>query len=179
MKKRLSIAVAVVLAVTVLGFSVMQRPRRPRPEGYDSLWAALPVSDESNWAPDAQRREVVMAIFLEARESLQHCNEELYRAPTSGAVTIELLLQRQPEGMQLVYARAEDLPRFPRLGRCLEQALEATQPASAPGIPAGTRWRLSAKIFLHPEDELPPIPWWHRFVPPSWRSGGDSAIHIG
>jgi hypothetical protein len=179
MKKRLSIAVVVLIAIVLLVLSVLQRPRRARPEGYDSLWVALPISDESDWALDAQRREVVMAIFLEARESLQHCNEELYRAPVSGAVTIELLMQQQPEGMQLLYARAEDLPQFPQLGRCLEQALERTEPSPMPGISVGTRWRLSAKIFLHPEDELPPIPWWHRLVPPSWRSGGDSAIHIG
>ena len=179
MKKRLSLAAVVVITIVVLVLSVLQRPRRARPEGYDSLWVALPISDESDWALDAQRREAVMAIFLEARESLQHCNEELYRAPESGAVTIELLLQQQPEGMQLLYARAEELPKFPNLGRCLELALESTHPAPSPGISAGTRWRLSAKILLHPEDELPPIPWWHRFVPPSWRSGGDSAIHIG
>ena len=178
MKRRAAALVVLVIAAVVV-LSVLQRPRRARPDGYDAPWAALPVDDERAWAGDATRREVVTSLFVEAREAMQHCNEELYRAQESGAVTIELLLAQEASGMRLVFARAEVLPQFPKLGRCLEQALEATDAAPNPGTPEGTRWRLSAKVLLHPESELPPIPWWHRFVPPSWRSGGDSAIHIG
>lgn len=178
MKRRAAALVVLVIAAVVV-LSVLQRPRRARPDGYDAPWAALPVDDERAWAGDATRREVVTSLFVEAREAMQHCNEELYRAQESGAVTIELLLVQERDGMRLQFARAEALPQYPQLGPCLERALEATGPAPNPGVAVGTVWRLSAKVLLHPEHELPPIPWWHRFVPPSWRSGGDSAIHIG
>lgn len=178
MKRRAAAAVVLILGA-LLVLSVLERPRRARPADYDAPWAALPLDDERSWAADPVRREAVTRLFLEAREALQHCNEELYRAPESGAVTIELLMVQEQRGLRLQFARATASPGFPQLGPCLEQALEATQPTPNPGVADGTRWRLSAKVLLHPEHELPPIPWWHRFVPPSWRSGGDSAIHIG
>ncbi len=178
MKRRTGL---VVLGLVLLGLSAslfLKRPRRARPPGYEAPWAALSTVTQRDWAPDPTYREVVQAVFFEARAALEHCNEELYRRSEGAELEVELLMERTPEGMQLRFAHVPERPEAPRLATCIEQALESTAPAPA-ALPPGTRWRLSAIILLHPEDELPPIPWWHRFVPPSWRSGGDSAIHIG
>ncbi|PZR14508.1 MAG: hypothetical protein DI536_10660 [Archangium gephyra] len=178
--KRVAVIVLFMLLALAVGLALLwQRPRRPRPEGFDAPWAALPELMERDWSTDASKRDAVQALFIEASEQLQHCNQEHWREEEGSVVKLSLLLERQPDGMQLMFVKSApraELP--PLLLSCFEQALEKTRPVPSTE-PVGARWRLLVHVLIHPASELPPEPWWHRFVPQSWRSGGDSAIHIG
>ena len=180
MKRAVVVTLLLLVAVAIAAVLLMQRPRRPRPEGFDAPWSQLPESPEKDWATDVLRSSTVQAAFVQANEGLQHCNMEHYRLEAGDAVKLDLLFEQQPDGMQLMFVRLptrSDLPAL--LLPCFEQALEATKPVPTRDVPVGTRWRLGVHLLIHPASELPPEPWWYRFVPQSWRSGGDSAIHIG
>lgn len=179
MKRVAVVLIFVLLALGIALALVWQRPRRARPEGFDAPWAAMPELVERDWSTDAPKRDAVQAIFIEASEQLQHCNQEHWRSTDGDVVKLDLLLEQQPDGMQLRFVRSPQRPDFPPfLLTCFERALENTRPVPSPE-PVGTHWKLSVHMLVHAVGELPPEPWWHRFVPQSWRSGGDSAIHIG
>lgn len=179
--KRAVVFLAVVVMFVGLALAlVVQRPRRPRPDGFDAPWAGLPLLPERDWATDPPKRDVVQAVFLEANEQLTHCNQEHWREEAGSAAKLELLFAQEARGMQLLFVRAEPDPALPALLLpCFEQALEKASPVPTAGLAGGTRWRISVHLLIHPAGELPPESWWHRYVPQSWRSGGDSAIHIG
>lgn len=180
MKRRIVVISLVVLFVAIALALVVQRPRRPRPTGFDAPWASFPETIERDWSTDALKRGVIQEIFAAASEDLQHCNMEHYRLPEGDVVKVDLLFEQEADGMQLMFARMPDRPTLsPLLLPCFEQALERSKPVPNTGLAVGTRWRLGVHVLVHPVTELPPEPWWHRFVPQSWRSGGDSVIHVG
>ncbi|MGV3620741.1 MAG: hypothetical protein ACO1OB_07985 [Archangium sp.] len=179
MKRTAVVLLFVLLAVGVALALLWQRPRRPRPEGFDAPWAQLPELLERDWSTDAPKRDAVQAIFIEASEQMLHCNQEHWRETHGQVVKLTLLMEQRADGMQLRFVKSpqrDDLPAL--LLPCFEQALEKTKPVPSPERP-GARWKLLVHVLIHPAADLPPEPWWHRFVPRSWRSGGDSAIHIG
>jgi hypothetical protein len=57
--------------------------------------------------------------------------------------------------------------------------LERTTPVRARGLPASGQWRLGLTFLLPPATELIDEPWWERFVPDAFRSGGSLPIHVG
>ncbi|GMU59580.1 MAG: hypothetical protein AMXMBFR34_13430 [Myxococcaceae bacterium] len=178
--KRVVLAALVVLLLGVAGLLVFKRPPRARPPGYDAPWASLPESPEQEWGVDPVKRSVVQEVFTVANEDLEHCNIEHYGGAQDDLVVFDLLFEQQPGGMQLVFAREvprNDLPAL--LLPCFAQALERTPPVKRSGLEPGARWRVTVHLTVHAAGDLPPPPWWHRFVPDSWKSGGGSAIHIG
>ncbi len=179
-KRRIVVIALVVLFVAIVLALVIQRPRRPRPEGFDAPWASLPETIERDWSTDVLKRGVIQDVFSAVSEELQHCNMELYRLADGDVVKADLLFEQQAAGMQLMFVRMPERPTLPPLLLpCFEQALERSRPVPNTGLAVGTRWRLGVHMLIHPVADLPPEPWWHRFVPQSWRSGGDSVIHVG
>lgn len=180
MKRGLIGAVLVVLVAATVFVTTHFDPRRPRPEGWRTPWDALPLETESSWAPDVARRTLVQALFFEATPALTECTEEYFRGTEAVTVQLELLLEAVPEGVRLTYVVPEvrgDLPAG--LMSCVERALEKGKPLPVKGAKPGLRWRLGLSFVVNPVSELEPAPWWQRFVPDSWRSGGGSVIHVG
>jgi hypothetical protein len=171
--------VLVVLASTLFVATHLD-PRRPRPAGWRAPWDTLTLEPESVWAPDVARRTLVQALFFEATPALTECTEEYFRGVEAVTVQLELLFEAVPEGVRLTYVVPEvrgDLPAG--LMPCVERALEKGKALPLKGAKAGDRWRLGLAFVINPVSELAPAPWWQRFVPDSWRSGGGSIIHVG
>ncbi|MBL8914885.1 MAG: hypothetical protein JNM17_29540 [Archangium sp.] len=178
------LAIVVLLAIVGVSVFVAQHyePRRERPEGWRAKWDALPLDDESVWSLQKTRRDVVLQFFVRATDELTHCNQEYFRGTESTATKLELLIEVNGGAAKLMYAVGESKPEFPPgMVACVERALEKVQPVTHPGL-AGTndtRWRMGLNFLFHPPLELPPARWWDRFVPDSWKSGGNSSIHVG
>lgn len=179
MKRGLLLAV-VVLMSAVLAFVISAwDPPRPRPDGWRAPWDSLPLEDESAWAPQRARRFLVQELFAGAVDELTECSQEYYREPESKTVQLELLIEVAADGARLAFVVPEPRGELaPGLMPCVVRALEKTKPVPTE-FPAGTRWRLGLAFVLNPPAELKPAPWWQRFIPEAWRSGGGSAIHVG
>ncbi|MFZ5441903.1 MAG: hypothetical protein ACOZQL_18000 [Myxococcota bacterium] len=178
--KRLAVAGG-VLALAVVSFvGSAWDPPRARGPGWRAPWDALPLETEERWAPDRQRRFLVQALFAGAVDELTECTEEYFHERDSKLVQLELLIEVGKGGAQLTWVVPESRPELEAgLLPCLTRALEKTKPVPAPGVAVGTRWRLGLSFVLNPVDALVSPPWWQRFVPDDWRSGGGSAIHVG
>jgi adenosine deaminase len=178
-RRALLIISAVLLGGAALAL-VIHEPPRPRPPGFDAPWDGLPRAVERDWGPDPQKRLVVQKLFSDATEELARCNLAFDPGPEGGVLVVDLLFEQTSRGMQLAFARAEeDASVDPRLAACITRELEEAGPVPTADVAPGTRWRLTTHIALQPASELPPPPWWHRFVPAGWRSGGTSSIHVG
>ncbi len=180
MKRALALAVLVLAAAVLVFGATHYDPRRPRPEGWEAPWRALPLEPETSWAPDALKRGVVQRLFAQATDELTECSQEYFRAKVADVVPLELLLEAGAEGVRLAYVVTPPRADLPAgLLPCLERAIEKSKPVAGPGLAPGTRWRLGLSFLLNPVSDLPSPPWWERFVPASWRSGGSSGIHVG
>jgi len=173
---------AVLLAFAAGSFIYTHyEPRRARPDGYRAGWDSLPLETESTWSMQKTRREVVLNAFYVATPKLQHCNAEYFRGADSLATQLELLIQVRGGRAEFVYVNAEPKPELsPALLTCIERALERVSPVAHPAL--GTdevKWRLGLSFLFHPPVEVEADAWWERFVPDSWRSGGNSSIHVG
>lgn len=176
MKRRALLAFSVLLAGAGLAF-LFHEPPRPRPPGFDAPWDGLPRAVERDWGPDPQKRLMVQKLFSDATEELERCNLAFDPGPEGGVLVVDLLFEQRAGGMQLVFARAEeDAAVDPRLATCISRELEEAGPVPTTEVATGTRWRLTTHVVLHPASELPPPPWWHRFVPASWRTGGRASV---
>src|SRR4051812_37416023 len=95
MNKRALIAgLVVAIALTgVLITSLMEAPRRPRPEGWRSEWAALPLLTEGEWAMNPLQRGVVQGEFFSSSDELAHCVQKYGGSGTR--VKLELLVETE------------------------------------------------------------------------------------
>jgi hypothetical protein len=150
-------------------------PRRARPVGWDSPWAALTLEPESSWAVDRLERTVVQHAFVEASQRLTECSQEYGRTKQGGVEKLEVLLETRAErtSLQFVVSAGES----PFL-TCITRALEHTAPVPTPGV-TDTHWRLGLDFLIPTLDELVSPPWWAPLVPDSLRSGGSSPIYVG
>lgn len=181
--KKVALALAVlVLAAAALFLARHYEPRRERPEGWRTKWDSLPLDTETVWSLQKTRREVVQQFFFDATEELTHCNQEYFRGADSTPAQLELLIEVNGGVARLVYVVGEAKPEFPPgMVSCVERALEKAKPVTHPGL-AGTtdtRWRMGLTFLFHPPVEVPPTRWWDALIPESWRSGGNSSIHVG
>ena len=117
---------------------------------------------------------------MDASAQLAECSQEFSRTKEGGVAQLEVLLETGAAGTQVMFVVPTPKPELPpNLSTCIERALERTAPVVTPGLPVGTKWRLSLAFLLPPLDELVTPPWWEPLVPESFRSGGSSAIHVG
>lgn len=181
--KRALLVVAILMLVGIGVFLAKHyEPRRERPDGWRTKWDALALDDESVWSLQETRRDVVLQFFVEATNELTHCNQEYFRGTEPTPAKLELLIEVNAGAARLVYVVGESKPEFPPgMVACVERALEKVKPMAHPGL-AGTndtRWRMGLTFLFHPPVEVPAVRWWERFVPDSWKSGGNSSIHVG
>jgi hypothetical protein len=183
-RARLVLGVLVVVLAAGIGAFVASHhdPRRERGEGWRTRWDSLPLEGEAVWSMQRARREVVLQLFFEANDEIAHCNAEYFRGTEDASTQLELLLLVDGGAARVMYVVGEQKPELPPgLVSCVERALEKTRPVVHPAL-AGTndvRWRLGLLFLFHPPVEVPATPWWHRFVPDAWKSGGNSSIHVG
>jgi hypothetical protein len=182
-KRRQVLMALVVLGLGALVLDFARRhydPRRPRPEGWKAAWASAPLEPESSWAPDPLRRAVVQQLFLQASPGLTHCMQEYFHGAEGDAAQLELLIAIDEAGAALRFVESSSKPGLePGLLPCVERVLERTTPVRARGLPASGQWRLGLTFLLPPATELIDEPWWERFVPDAFRSGGSLPIHVG
>lgn len=179
MKKRGVIA-GLVVAVALIGVivtSLMDAPRRPRPEGYRKEWDVLPLQKEGDWAIDALKRGVVQGEFFVSTDELSHCVQKF---GGSGAnVKLELLVETEHGVTHLEYVDSEPRTDLPEgLMPCVTRALEGADPIPTPALPEGLKWRLELNFLVPPISDLPKVKWWQRFMPERWR-GPPSTGHVG
>lgn len=175
------VVVVLLLAVAGVRFVVSHYdPRRERPMGWNTPWASIPLEPEASWAVDPLKRGVMQRAFMDASAHLTECSQEFSRTKEGGVAQLEVLLETTAAGTRVMFVEPTPKPELPpTLLTCIERALERTAPVATPGLPAGTKWRLSLTFLLPPLDELVTPPWWEALVPESFRSGGSSAIHVG
>jgi hypothetical protein len=164
----IGLVVAIALVV-VLVMSLLDAPRRPRPEGYRSEWDKLPLLQEGDWSIDSVKRGVVQAQFFLSTEGLTHC---VQRYGGSGAnVKLELLVETEHGVTHLEFVEAEPRTDLPEgLVSCVTRALEAADPIPTPALAEGTKWRLELNFLVPPLADLPRVKWWDRFIPERWRT---------
>lgn len=175
----LSLLAAAALAVALFAMIFLYQPSRPRPEGWQQPWAALPLEHEGDWAIQPLKRGVVQACFFSATDTLTRCLQQ-YGAPEGAVVKLELLLETEHGGTHpeyVVAAPRSDLPGG--LVSCLTGALEAVTPVRTPQLPEGTLWRLEVPFLVPPLADLPVAPWWRRWVPAQWRPPGSRGNQVG
>jgi hypothetical protein len=184
-KKALRVALGLgLLVAAALGVFLARHyePRRARPEDWRTPWAELPLETETAWSLQRTRREVVQQFFFEATDELTHCNAEYFRGADSSPTQLELLIDVHGGAAELRYVIGENRPELPPgLVPCVERALEKTHPVRHPGLADldDVRWRMGLTFLFHPPVELRPTHWWDALLPDAWRSGGNSAIHVG
>lgn len=184
MKKR-GLIVGLVVAVALVGVlvtSLMDAPRRPRPEGYRREWDALPLLAEGEWALDAVKRGVVQAEFFVSTDELAHCVQKY--GGSGATVKLELLVETEHGVTHLEYVDVASGDPEPRtvlpegLMPCVTRALEGADPVPTPALPEGLKWRLELNFLVPPLEDLPKPKWWQRFIPERWR-GPPSTGHVG
>ncbi len=172
----LAVAIALVAALVI---SLLDPPRRPRPDGYRSAWDSLPLIKEGEWAVDTLQRGVVQGEFFLATDELAQCVRS-HRGGEGATVRLELLIETERGQTHLEFVDAEARPELPSgLVSCVTRALENAAPLPTPALPEGTRWRLELSFLVPPVTDLPGVPWWERFIPERWRSGRPSGTHVG
>jgi len=113
----------------------------------------------------------VQASFFSATDSLTHCLQK-YAAPGGAVLKLELMVETEHGGTHLEYVEASPRADLPEgLVSCLTRVLEQSPPVLTPGIPEGTLWHLELAFLVPQPADLPPAPWWRRFVPDAWHTG--------
>ena len=175
----LILLVVVIALVALLAFSLLEPPRRARPEGWRSAWDSLPLIKEGEWAVDTLQRGVVQGEFFLATDELAACVRK-NRGGEGATVKLELLVETEHGQTHFEFVDAEPRSDLPSgLVSCVTRALENAAPLPTPALPEGTRWRLELSFLVPPVTDLPKGPWWERFIPERWRSGRSSGTHVG
>jgi hypothetical protein len=169
--RRVVLVLAASLLVAALGLAILlQAPARSRPPGWKDPWARLPLEPEGSWTADPLKRGVVQASFFSATDSLTACLQK-YPAPGGVVIKLELLVETEHGGTHLEYVESSSRPDLPEgLVSCVTRVLEQGAPVLTPGVAEGTRWRLELAFLLPQPADLPPAPWWRRFLPDAWHS---------
>lgn len=169
--------VVVVALAGVLVTSLMDAPRRPRPEGYRKEWDALPLLQEGEWSLDAVKRGVVQGQFFVSTDELAHCVRKF--GGSGASVKLELLVETEHGVTHLEYVETEPRSDLPEgLMPCVTRALEGADPIPTPALPEGLKWRLELNFLVPPLAELPKVKWWQQLLPERWR-GSRSTGHVG
>ena len=179
MRRGLQFAGAAVLGLLAVFVWTHYEPRRERPEGWEATWAAVPLQPESVWAVQPAQREVMQQLFMQVGERLSHCSAEWVHTELP-PLELELFIEADAVGPRVLFAKAVAAAEVPApLAPCVERALEQTRPVKESGVTPGRRWRLHHSFLLHLPDELRPEPWYERFVPDSFKSGGSAPVYMG
>ncbi len=180
MKRAALIVLVVAIAlVAALAVSLLDPPRRARPDGWRSAWDSLPLIKEGAWAVDTLQRGVVQGEFFLATDELAQCVRK-HRGGEGATVMLELLVETEHGQTHFEFVDAEARSELPAgLVSCVTRALENAAPLPTPALPEGTRWRLEVSFLVPPVADLPRVPWWERFIPERWRSGRSSGAHVG
>ena len=175
----LAVVAAVSLLAVLVGSLLADAPRRPRPAGWRAPWDALPLLKEGEWAVDPVKRGLVQGEFFLATDELGQCVRR-HGGAEGEVLELELLVEAEHGGTHFEYVDAAPRTDLPAgLVSCVTRALEAVEPLPTPGLPDGTLWRLQLNFLVPPLADIPPVPWWKRFLPEGWRSGRSSGTHVG
>lgn len=173
MVRRVLTTVAALLVVglgIVIALGLFEPKPKARPADWAKAWSAAPLELESDWSMNPSKRGALQQVFMAATGPLSRC-VQTHRPPEGQQVRLELFTETVAEGTEFEWVDAEETASVPAAFRqCVVAALEGTEEQPTPKIPPGTRWRLEYHFLVPPLTDLPPVPWWERYLPGLWHA---------
>jgi hypothetical protein len=171
MSRPLLTAVAALLVVglgVVIALGLLEPGPRARPADWAKEWTAAPLELEGDWSMNPHKRGALQQVFVAATGPLSRC-VQAHRPPEGQQLRLELFTETVAGGTELEWVEVEETARVPdAFRRCVVAALEGTEEQRTPNVPPGTRWRLEYHFLVPPLSDLPPVPWWERYLPGLW-----------